>query len=170
MKGIGGPLLCIGDLLSDVGDGDGGDHHHSPLSPSSSSSTPSSSLPNSNPNLQPSDLAKLFRVPLSLSLNHECIQIANVSSVSNEKYDHLNEALAGTDHSWTALTLELCTALETANKLVQSTNSQVELLSEKVGELERVIKRGDSAIAAAKAVHNSLNQKESSFSSQNIGQ
>ncbi|PSS31795.1 Centrosomal protein like [Actinidia chinensis var. chinensis] len=148
MKGIGGPLLCIGDLLSDVGDGDGGDHHHSPLSPSSSSSTPSSSLPNSNPNLQPSDLAKLFR----------------------EKYDHLNEALAGTDHSWTALTLELCTALETANKLVQSTNSQVELLSEKVGELKRVIKRGDSAIAAAKAVHNSLNQKESSFSSQNIGQ
>ncbi|XP_057490657.1 uncharacterized protein LOC130776440 [Actinidia eriantha] len=148
MKGIGGPLLCIGDLLSDIGDGDGGDHHHSPLSPSSSSSTPSSSLPNSNPNLQPSDLAKLFQ----------------------EKYDHLNEALAGTDHSWTALTLELCNALETANKLVQSTNSQVELLSEKVGELERVIKRGDSAIAAAKAVHYSLNQKESSFGSQNIGQ
>ncbi|KAL7263265.1 hypothetical protein ACSBR1_001442 [Camellia fascicularis] len=161
MKGIGGPLLCIGDLLSDVGEGDSGNHHNhnhnhnhikvdSPLSPSSSSSsTPSfSSLPNSNLNLQPSHLSNIFQ----------------------ENYDHLNEALAGTDHSWTALTLKLCIALETANKLVQSTNSHVGLLSEKVGELESVIKRGDSAIAAAKTIHNSLNRREGLFSSQKFEQ
>ena len=55
---------------------------------------------------------------------------------------------------------QLCTALQTANTLVQSTNTNVELLSEKVGELERVVKRGDSAVAAAKAIHISLNQKD----------
>ncbi|KAF7827217.1 Centrosomal protein like [Senna tora] len=49
--------------------------------------------------------------------------------------------------------IQLCTALETANQLVQSTNSNVALLSEKVGELQKIVKRGDSAIAAAKAVH-----------------
>ncbi|RVW17702.1 hypothetical protein CK203_071768 [Vitis vinifera] len=78
----------------------------------------------------------------------------------HENYDQLNKAFAGTDHSWTALTLKLCTALQTANTLVQSTNTKVELLSEKVGELERVVKRGDSAVAAAKAIHISLNQKD----------
>ncbi|XP_052201232.1 uncharacterized protein LOC127807435 [Diospyros lotus] len=136
MKGIGGPLLCIGDLLSDVGEGnDAGDVlKPSPPAPSSS---------NSDLYLQPSDLIKHFL----------------------ESYDQLNEALAGTDHSWTAFTLELCTALETANKLIQATSSHVGLLSEKVGELERVIRRGDSAIAAAKAVHNSLSQKEGLVSS-----
>uniref|UniRef100_A0A5B7BXQ3 Uncharacterized protein n=1 Tax=Davidia involucrata TaxID=16924 RepID=A0A5B7BXQ3_DAVIN len=154
MRGVGGPLLCIGDLLSDVGEGDGGDHTNleTPFSPSSSSSFPSPSLSpsvtNSNLNLQPSDLTKLFQ----------------------ENYDHLHEALAGTDHSWTALTLKLCTALETADKLVQSTNSHVGLLSEKVRELERIIKRGDSAIAAAKAIHSSLNRKEGSPIGQSINQ
>lgn len=87
-----------------------------------------------------------------------------------EKYDHLNEALAGSDHSWTTLTLELCTALETASKLVHSANSQVGLLLEKVGELERVVKRGDSAIAAVKAIHNTLNPREGSVTSRNIEQ
>ncbi|XAR55590.1 hypothetical protein NMG60_11035702 [Bertholletia excelsa] len=140
MRGIGGPLLCIGDLLSDVGEGE------LSASPSSlSSSTPSSSPSNLNLNFHPAELTKIFQ----------------------ENYDHLNEALARTDHSWTALTLQLCSALETANKLVQSTNSQVETLTEKVGELERVIKRGDSAIAAAKALHSSLNQVEGSFNSRN---
>ncbi|THG18895.1 hypothetical protein TEA_027518 [Camellia sinensis var. sinensis] len=104
---------------------------------------------------------------VSLSLASDRDRLASVSSLS-ENYDHLNEALAGTDHSWTALTLKLCTALETANKLVQSTNSHVGLLSEKVGELESVIKRGDSAIAAAKTIHNSLNRREGSFSSQKL--
>ena len=49
--------------------------------------------------------------------------------------------------------------METANKLVKSTNSSVRLLSEKVEELERIVKRGDSVVAAAKAVHFSLNKK-----------
>ncbi|KAA8546383.1 hypothetical protein F0562_002878 [Nyssa sinensis] len=156
MRGVGGPLLCIGDLLSDVGEGDGGNHPNleTPFSPSSSSSSSfpspsfSSSLPNSNLNLQPSELTKLFQ----------------------ENYDHLHEALAGTDHSWTALTLKLCSALETASKLVQSTDSHVGLLSEKVGELEKIIKRGDSAIAAAKAIHSSLIRKDGSPVDQNINQ
>ncbi|KAF7827198.1 Centrosomal protein like [Senna tora] len=52
-----------------------------------------------------------------------------------------------------ALSRRLCTALETANQLVQSTNSNVALLSEKVGEVQKIVKRGDSAIVAAKAVH-----------------
>ncbi|XP_058219293.1 uncharacterized protein LOC131329891 isoform X2 [Rhododendron vialii] len=132
MRGIGGPLLCIGDLLSDVGECDGGDHYHHlkvdspPPSPAPSPSTASSSsLPNLNLNLQPSDLTKLF---------------------------------------------QLCTALETASKLVHSTNSLVRLLLEKVEELEGVVKRGDSAIAAAKAIHNSLNQGVGSVSSRNIEQ
>lgn len=127
--GVGGPLLCIGDLLSDVGESDASSppQQHEP----SASATISSST-------QSLDLTKLFQ----------------------ENYDQLNEALAGTDHSWAGLTLKLCGALETANKLVQSTNSNVTLLSEKVGDLERVIKRADSAIAAARVVHGSLNKKE----------
>ncbi|KAL6962127.1 hypothetical protein U1Q18_037081 [Sarracenia purpurea var. burkii] len=145
MTGIGGPLLCIGDLLSDLRERDGEDHHHLDVD-SPASSTSSSSLPNSNLNLQCSDLPKLFQ----------------------EHYDHLNDALAGTDHSWTALTLKLCTALETANKLVHSTNSQVGLLSEKVEELERLIKRADSAIAAAKTTHDSLNRSQGFISSQSL--
>ena len=64
--------------------------------------------------------------------------------------------------------LQLCTAVETANKLVQSTDTNVRLLSEKAVELEKVVKRGDSAITAARAISLSLNQKgESSVGSQN---
>ncbi|KAI4337788.1 hypothetical protein L6164_016163 [Bauhinia variegata] len=127
MRGIGGPLLCIGDLLNDVGEdvvvADSHRHHHE----SQPSSISVSALVETPPN---SDLTKLFQ----------------------ENYEHLNGALAGTDHSWTALTLKLCTALETANQLVQSTNSNATLLLEKVGELQKIVKRGDSAVAAAKAV------------------
>lgn len=52
MRGVGGPLLCIGDLLSDIGEGDSVDHHQQ--------ETPSSS--SSIDNLQPSDLTGLFQV------------------------------------------------------------------------------------------------------------
>ncbi|XP_054799497.1 uncharacterized protein LOC129303932 [Prosopis cineraria] len=130
MRGTGGPLLCIGDLLSDVGE-----EEDVVSAPSPSSSFPSVSVSDSS--LAP-DLPKLFQ----------------------ENYEHLNKALAGTDHSWTALTLKLCTALETANELLQSTNSNVGLLSEKVGELQKVVKRADSAIAAAKAVHVNLDDEK----------
>ncbi|KAM3394684.1 hypothetical protein P3S68_003687 [Capsicum galapagoense] len=123
MRGVGGPLLCIGDLLSDVGESDAAVDHLSIKTPS----------PDYDSSLQPSDLNKLFQ----------------------EKYEQLNKALAGTDHSWAHLTLELCTALETANKLVHSTNSNVGTLKDKVDELRQVMNRRDSAIGAAKALEGS---------------
>ncbi|XP_022768219.1 uncharacterized protein LOC111312320 isoform X1 [Durio zibethinus] len=148
MRGIGGPLLTIGDLLSDVGEESGAapDHHHHHDTSLPSPSSSSSSILNSIDAPQSLDLTKLFQ----------------------ENYEKLNGALAGSDHSWTALTLKLCTALETANKLVQSTDTNVRLLSEKVVELEKIVKRGDSAITAARAISISLNQKGgSSVGSQN---
>ncbi|CAK7347014.1 unnamed protein product [Dovyalis caffra] len=135
MKGVGGPLLCIGDLLSDLAEKEEDDVVSAAAAPSSSISD------SNNKSLQSLDLTKLFQ----------------------EDYNRLNQALDGTDHSWTALTLKICTSLETANKLVQSTNSNVRLLSEKVEELEKIVKRGDSAVAAAKAIHVSLNRKGGSF-------
>ncbi|KAF3445687.1 hypothetical protein FNV43_RR10863 [Rhamnella rubrinervis] len=145
MRGVGGPLLSIGDLLNDVGESNS---DPSPPDVRLNSSSPSSSSVSSPIGTPRSlDLTKLFQ----------------------ENYKQLNESLAGTDHSWTALTLKLCTALETANKLVQSTNSNVGLLSEKVGELEKVIRRGDSAIAAVRAVHGSLKQKDETLTgNQNV--
>ncbi|PNX92847.1 hypothetical protein L195_g015990 [Trifolium pratense] len=137
MRGIGGPLLCIGDLLSDVGEeNEEGRETTSPsYHPSSSSSSSKSSLSDLNNNNAPPpplpDLTKLFQ----------------------ENYDQLNSALNSTDHSWTSLTLKLCTSLDTANKLVQCTNSNVSSLLEKVEELEKIVKRGDSAIAATKAFY-----------------
>ncbi|CAH9085957.1 unnamed protein product [Cuscuta epithymum] len=125
MRGVGGPLLCIGDLLSDVGeDGSGCDN----LSRCGDIKTPSFS--ESCPSFRPSDLPKLFQ----------------------ENYEKLNEALAGTDHSWTALTLELCSAMQTANKLVDSANCNAGKLSENVQTLQEIINRRDSNIAAAKAI------------------
>ncbi|XP_016498557.1 uncharacterized protein LOC107817269 [Nicotiana tabacum] len=132
MRGVGGPLLCIGDLLSDVGESDAS-HDQLPPRPTI---TPS---PDYKSSLQPSDLNNLFQ----------------------ENYEQLNKALAGTDHSWTHLTLELCTALETASKLVHSTNSSVGMLKDKVEELSKVISRRDSAIEAAKAIEGSPKQPES---------
>ncbi|XP_045816414.1 uncharacterized protein LOC123909592 [Trifolium pratense] len=136
MRGIGGPLLCIGDLLSDVGEeNEEGRETTSPSYHPSSSSSSKSSLSDLNNNNAPPpplpDLTKLFQ----------------------ENYDQLNSALNSTDHSWTSLTLKLCTSLDTANKLVQCTNSNVSSLLEKVEELEKIVKRGDSAIAATKAFY-----------------
>ncbi|KAK2429685.1 hypothetical protein QL285_028104 [Trifolium repens] len=136
MRGIGGPLLCIGDLLSDVGEeNEEGVEKTSPTYHPSSSSSSKSSLSDLNNNNAPPpplpDLTKLFQ----------------------ENYDQLNSALNATDHSWTSLTLKLCTSLDTANKLVQCTNSNVASLLEKVEELEKIVKRGDSAIAATKAFY-----------------
>ncbi|KAJ4963901.1 hypothetical protein NE237_023840 [Protea cynaroides] len=134
MRGVGGPLLCIGDLLSDVGDGDGasvGENQETSSLGSSSSSTPNAPLP-------PSHLSQLFK----------------------ENYNQLNEALSGTGHSWTALTLKLCTALETADKLIHSANSNIQMLSEKVEVLESIMKRGDSAVAAVKGVDVTQLKKE----------
>ncbi|XP_044510433.1 uncharacterized protein LOC123228966 [Mangifera indica] len=130
MGGIGGPLLTIGDLLSDVGE----------------------------ENVTPPDIAPLSSIQDSNNTSHQL----DLTKLFQENYDQLNKALSGSDHSWTALTLKLCTALETANKLVHGADTNVKLLSKKVGEIEKIIKRGDYAIAAAKAIQVSLNQKEGS--------
>ncbi|KAL2240254.1 UNVERIFIED_CONTAM: hypothetical protein Sindi_0666600, partial [Sesamum indicum] len=50
----------------------------------------------------------------------------------------------------------LCSALDAANKLVDSTNSRVATLSEKFEELEQIVNRRDCAITAAKAIQGSL--------------
>ncbi|XP_043712057.1 uncharacterized protein LOC122660871 [Telopea speciosissima] len=132
MRGVGGPLLCIGDLLSDVGDeASVGENQETSFLAFPSSSTLNASLP-------PLHLSQLFK----------------------ENYNQLNEALSGTDHSWTALTLKLCTSLETADKLIQSANSNVRVLSAKVEVLESIMKRGDSVVAAAKGIDVTQFKKE----------
>ncbi|KAJ0984507.1 hypothetical protein J5N97_002863 [Dioscorea zingiberensis] len=123
MRGVGGPLLCIGDLLSDVAADDNGDPGHQEASPPSSPTVASGDL-------HPSHLHQLFQ----------------------ENYDQLVKSLAGHDHSWTGLTLKLCSALKTADKLVSSANANSSLLLERVEILESIIKRGDSAVEAAKAI------------------
>ncbi|KAM6544483.1 hypothetical protein CsatB_008930 [Cannabis sativa] len=127
MRGVGGPLLCIGDLLNDVGE---------------------SNPDTSKPDLHPYHSSSISPHPVDLTTLFE------------ENYKDLIDALAGSDHSWTGLTLKLCTGLETANKLVQSTNSNVISLSEKVGELEEVFKKGDSAVAAIRGVISSLSENQ----------
>ncbi|CAO2826322.1 unnamed protein product [Amaranthus hypochondriacus] len=134
MRGVGGPLLCIGDLLSDVGDAEPQPQIQTPHSPSSLSS---SRLNDLQLHFQPSRLSQLFQ----------------------ENYDELNKALSGTDHSWTSLTLKLCTALDTAKKLIDSANSNAIVLTEKVEELQNIIKKGDSAIAEVRSIHSWLSHK-----------
>ena len=53
MRGVGGPLLCIGDLLSDVGESDASPPPQQPETSSSSSVSSSD---------QSLDLTKLFQV------------------------------------------------------------------------------------------------------------
>lgn len=48
--------------------------------------------------------------------------------------------------------MQLCSALETADRLVQSASANVETLKEKLDTLEHIIKRGDAAVDQAKAV------------------
>lgn len=55
MKGIGGPLLCIGDLLSDVGE-----DSPAPETPSISKASSSSNLTSTS---EAVDLSKHFQVP-----------------------------------------------------------------------------------------------------------
>ncbi|KAL1188273.1 hypothetical protein V5N11_027581 [Cardamine amara subsp. amara] len=130
MRGVGGPLLSIGDLLADLVE----ETNESPkIDPNPQTCSKSDADAISGP----LDLTRLFQ----------------------ENYDKLNNAFACSDHSWTSLTLELCTSLETANKLVTATTTNAKLLSVKVEELEKIVKRGDSAVAAARTVHATVNQK-----------
>lgn len=89
MKGVGGPLLSIGDLLADLVEEP---VVSAPPNPENSSKLETDAIS------EPLDLTGLFQ----------------------DNYDKLNRAFAGSDHSWTSLTLELCTSLETANKLVHA--------------------------------------------------
>ncbi|XP_072952953.1 uncharacterized protein [Typha angustifolia] len=132
MRGVGGPLLCIGDLLSDVAADDGAVEGVEETPPPLFTTAGLDGL------LEPSDLQRLFE----------------------ENYEQLIESLSGSDHSWTALMLKLCTALKTADKLVSTASSNAGLLLEKVKVLEGILKKGDSAIAAAKALHTTHLSKE----------
>ncbi|KAI3787981.1 hypothetical protein L2E82_00527 [Cichorium intybus] len=134
--GVGGPLLCIGDLFSDVGEEDAAtttdeiihnSHRHCSVEDADIV----------NQHIQPSDLTKLYQ----------------------ESYKCLNDALSGTSHSWTTHTLELCLALETANKLIQSCNSNALETLEKIRELERITNNGDSIIKEVECIHTSENRK-----------
>ncbi len=78
MRGIGGPLLCVGDLLSDLGESDdaaasSAPHHHE----TSLSSSPSSI----STTTQPLDLTNLFQVqfPSLISFQlHYPSQLSNI--------------------------------------------------------------------------------------------
>ncbi|KAK1263229.1 hypothetical protein QJS04_geneDACA018585 [Acorus gramineus] len=131
MRGVGGPLLCIADLLSDLSASTDGDVQTSLPSISVGSS--------SSPDLKPSNLHQLFE----------------------ETYNQLTESLSGTtDHSWALLTLKLCSALETADKLLQTADTNSESLLEKIDVLKGILKRGDSAVAVARGLCESRNVKE----------
>lgn len=130
--GVGGPLLCIGDLLSDIGEDGSNCDCNIPSPTGGDLNCPD--FKESNPCFKASNLPKLFL----------------------EKYEKLKEGLAGTDHSWTALTLELCSAMQTANKLVDSTHCEVGMLSENVRTLEEKINLRDSNVASAKAIQSCL--------------
>ncbi|KNA06646.1 hypothetical protein SOVF_179090 [Spinacia oleracea] len=133
MRGAGGPLLCIGDLLCDVGEAE------------------------DNPLIQTPSSSPLSASPSSSSDFHLDFQPSRLTQLFQENYNQLNKALAGTDHSWTSLTLKLCTALDTAKNLIQSANSNVTVLSENIAELEKIIKKEDSTIAEVRSIHSSLN-------------
>ncbi|KAF6170878.1 hypothetical protein GIB67_018960 [Kingdonia uniflora] len=231
MRGIGGPLLCIGDLLSDVGEDNSNDKgdYREPGSFSSSSSNSSDTNITHSPSL---DLTEMFQATnfisvmnsdrildfsfkssrevrfgrghlynsfASLNVDVESIdKFADSQDVEGfvdpqelrrtmpnprdepavgnglvaqqdrrerspqENYNQLNQALAGNDHSWTALTLKLCSALETADKLVQSTNSNISQLTEKVGVLQSMVSRGDAAVKDLKVIHDAQCKQERS--------
>ncbi|KAF8693519.1 hypothetical protein HU200_038917 [Digitaria exilis] len=122
MRGVGGPLLTIGDLLSDLAV-DGGDD---PLAAAGDASVPSSpSAMQQAGEANPSDLSRLFE----------------------EHYNNLMKALQDNDPSWPSLMLKLCAVLKTADKLVSCANTNAEQLVEKVKALEGVLERGDHTVA-----------------------
>uniref|UniRef100_A0ACD5ZBJ5 Uncharacterized protein n=1 Tax=Avena sativa TaxID=4498 RepID=A0ACD5ZBJ5_AVESA len=123
MRGVGGPLLTVSDLLSDLAV-DGGDDH---LDGSGDASVPSSPLAAQQvEEADPSDLQRLFE----------------------KDYDNLMKSLRENDPSWPSLMLELCRALKTSDKLLSSANTRARHLLEKVEVLEHVLERGDHAVGA----------------------
>ncbi|XP_066321885.1 uncharacterized protein [Miscanthus floridulus] len=122
MRGLGGPLLTIGDLLSDLAV-DGGDDPLVGVGDASAPSSPSAAQQAGK--ADPSNLSRLFE----------------------EHYNNLMKALEEKDPSWPSLMLKLCAALKTADKLVSCANTNAEQLLEKVKALEDVLERGFHAVA-----------------------
>ncbi|CAM0945594.1 unnamed protein product [Alopecurus aequalis] len=123
MRGVGGPLLTVSDLLSDLAV-DGGDDH---LVGGGDASVPSSPLAAQQvEEADPSDLQRLFE----------------------EDYDNLMKSLQENDPSWPSLMLKLCMALKTSDKLLSCANTKAQQLLEKVEALEQVLERGDHAVGA----------------------
>uniref|UniRef100_A0A0D9YTV5 Uncharacterized protein n=1 Tax=Oryza glumipatula TaxID=40148 RepID=A0A0D9YTV5_9ORYZ len=122
MRGVGGPLLTIGDLLSDLAVDGGADLAGGEVSIPSSPSSAGQQAEEADP----SELNRLF----------------------GEHYDNLMKALQENDPSWPSLMLKLCTALKTADKLVSCASTDAEQLLQKVELLERLLVRGDRAVTA----------------------
>ncbi|EEC73437.1 hypothetical protein OsI_07724 [Oryza sativa Indica Group] len=122
MRGVGGPLLTIGDLLSDFAVDGGADLAGGEVSVPSSPSSAGQQAEEADP----SELNRLF----------------------GEHYDNLMKALQENDPSWPSLMLKLCTALKTADKLVSCASTDAEQLLQKVELLERLLVRGDRAVTA----------------------
>ncbi|BAF09090.1 uncharacterized LOC4329714 [Oryza sativa Japonica Group] len=122
MRGVGGPLLTIGDLLSDLAVDGGADLAGGEVSVPSSPSSAGQQAEEADP----SELNRLF----------------------GEHYDNLMKALQENDPSWPSLMLKLCTALKTADKLVSCASIDAEQLLQKVELLERLLVRGDRAVTA----------------------
>uniref|UniRef100_A0A0E0G8H6 Uncharacterized protein n=1 Tax=Oryza nivara TaxID=4536 RepID=A0A0E0G8H6_ORYNI len=122
MRGVGGPLLTIGDLLSDLAVDGGADLAGGEVSVPSSPSSAGQEAEEADP----SELNRLF----------------------GEHYDNLMKALQENDPSWPSLMLKLCTALKTADKLVSCASTDAEQLLQKVELLERLLVRGDRAVTA----------------------
>ncbi|VAH36210.1 hypothetical protein VPH35_023208 [Triticum aestivum] len=135
MRGVGGPLLTVSDLLSDLAV-EGGDDH---LDGGGDASVPSSPLAaHQVEEADPSELQRLFA----------------------EDYDNLMKSLQENDPSWPSLMLKLCRALKTSDKLLSCANVKAEQLLEKVEKLEHVLERGDRAVGSIIEVLQSMQLTE----------
>ncbi|XP_044970539.1 uncharacterized protein LOC123430767 [Hordeum vulgare subsp. vulgare] len=135
MRGVGGPLLTVSDLLSDLAV-EGGDDH---LDGGGDASVPSSPLAvHQVEEADPSELQRLFA----------------------EDYDSLMKSLRENDPSWPSLMLKLCRALKTSDKLLSCANVKAEQLLEKVEKLEHVLERGDRAVGSIIEVLQSMQLTE----------
>ncbi|XP_051195483.1 uncharacterized protein [Lolium perenne] len=124
MRGVGGPLLTVSDLLSDLAVDGGNDHLDGG---GGDASVPSSPLAAQQvEEADPSHLQRLFE----------------------EDYDNLMKSLQENDPSWPSLMLKLCTALKTSDKLLGCANAKARQLLEKVEALEQVLEKGDHMVGA----------------------
>ncbi|OEL22224.1 hypothetical protein BAE44_0016760 [Dichanthelium oligosanthes] len=122
MRGVGGPLLTIGDLLSDLAV-DGGDD---PLAGIGDASVPSSpSAEQQAGEADPSDLSRIFEVSSFMMLLGTLQQF---------------DEGAPRERSFMAIA-------DAEDKLVSCANMNAEQLVEKVKALEDVLERGDRKVA-----------------------